>query len=121
MLKLQGMSVLVQSEWGMFWMLLVGHAVSDYPLQGDFLARGKNHTAPLPGVPWYQCLVWHAMIHSGAVVLVTGSLVLGVAEFVVHVLIDYGKCDGWFGFNVDQLLHVLCKALWVLMLKMAMA
>lgn len=34
-------------------MLLAGHALCDYPLQGDFLAKAKNRAAPLPGVPWY--------------------------------------------------------------------
>lgn len=93
--------------------LLAAHGVCDYPLQGDFLARGKNHTAPLPGVPWYQCLIWHAMIHAGAVALITGSLWLGIAEFIAHCLIDFGKCSGWFGFNTDQALHVVCKIAWV--------
>ena len=98
----------------LFWML-VGHGVADYPLQGDFLARGKNHKAPLPGVPWQQCLVWHAAIQAGAVALATGSVSLGCAEFVVHVLIDYGKCDGRYGFNFDQALHVACKVLWAVL------
>lgn len=96
-----------------FLLLLAGHGVADYPLQGDFLAKGKNHKAPLPGIPWWQCLIWHAAIHGGAVGLITGSALLGVCEFAIHCLIDYGKCDGWFGFNVDQLLHVLCKAFWL--------
>jgi hypothetical protein len=95
----------------LFWML-VGHGVADYPLQGDFLARGKNHKAPLPGVPWQQCLVWHAAIHAGAVAFATESVALGCAEFAAHVAIDYGKCDGRYGFNTDQSLHVACKVLW---------
>lgn len=96
----------------LLWLLLVGHAVCDYPLQGDFLARGKNHKVPIPGIPWWQCLIWHSMIHSGAVLLITGCLDLAIAEFCVHCLIDYGKCDGWFGFNFDQALHIACKLLW---------
>src|SRR5438876_3666561 len=100
-----------------FWCLLIGHAVCDYPLQGDFLAKGKNHRAPLPGVPWYQCLVAHALIHSGSVLLITWSPMLGILEFVMHLAIDYGKCDRWYGFNTDQSLHFACKLLWVFMLK----
>jgi hypothetical protein len=103
-----------------FWWLLVGHAVCDYPLQGDFLARGKNHKNPIPTIPWYQCLAAHALIQAGAVSLVTGSVVLGVAEFCTHALIDYGKCDGRYGLNVDQALHVLCKVLWLAIWKIAM-
>ncbi len=94
------------------FLLLAAHGVCDYPLQGDFLAKGKNHKLPLPGVPWYQCLVWHSMIHAGAVVLITGSILLGCCELVAHSIIDFGKCSGWFGFNTDQALHVTCKIGW---------
>jgi len=43
---------------------------------------------------------------------VTGSLFLGLAETLAHSAIDYGKCDGAYGFNIDQLLHVVCKVVW---------
>lgn len=95
----------------LFW-LLVGHAVADYPLQGDFLAKGKNHRAPLPGVPWWICQLSHAAIHAGAVALATGDVGWGCVEFVLHGLIDAMKCDGWFGFTTDQALHVACKVLY---------
>jgi hypothetical protein len=36
----------------LFLLLLVVHALCDYPLQGGFLARGKNEINPIPGVPW---------------------------------------------------------------------
>lgn len=94
------------------WLLICGHALCDYPLQGDFLARGKNHTAPIPGVPWQQCLIAHALIHGGMVTLVTESIGLGIAEFVAHTFIDYGKSNGDYGFNADQALHIICKILW---------
>lgn len=98
----------------MFWWMLVGHALCDYPLQGDFLARGKNHKNPIHGIPFYQCLFAHALIHAGAVSAITGSVVLGVAEFIAHVVIDFGKCDGRYGLNVDQALHFGCKVAWAI-------
>lgn len=94
-------------------LLFAAHALCDYPLQGDFLARGKNHKAPLPGVPWYQCLAAHALIHSGAVLLITGSLWLALAELMIHAATDYVKCDGRITFNQDQAIHYGCKVLWV--------
>lgn len=94
-----------------FFLLLAGHALCDYPLQGDFLARGKNQKQPIPGIPSYQCLLAHAMIHGGMVAVVTGSVVLGIFETIAHSFIDWAKCDGWFGFNMDQALHVGCKLL----------
>lgn len=98
--------------------LVIGHAIADYPLQGDFLARGKNHLAPLPGVPWFVCLLSHALIHAAPVWIVTGVPGLGLFEVGVHVLIDFGKSAGWFGaggraFWIDQGLHVGCKAFYV--------
>lgn len=89
-----------------------GHAVADYPLQGDFLAKAKNRTAPIPGVPWYQALAAHAAIHAGFVGIITGSFTLGFAEFVAHFIIDDQKCKGRISYNMDQSLHLLCKVVW---------
>lgn len=100
----------------LFLSLLVGHAVCDYPLQGDFLAKAKNHKAAIPGVPAWQALVWHAMIHAGCVGYITGAVALGAFEFFAHVAIDYAKCDNEITFNQDQALHVVCKAAWVVAL-----
>ncbi len=94
-------------------LLLAGHAVADYPLQGDFLAMGKNRAKPSPLIPWYQALGAHAAIHGGFVAVITGVWWLGVAEAVAHALIDDAKCTGKIGFNTDQALHIACKALWV--------
>lgn len=33
----------------LLFILIAGHALADYPLQGDFLAKGKNHKAPIAG------------------------------------------------------------------------
>jgi hypothetical protein len=101
-------------------LLFAGHALADYPLQGDFLARGKNQIAPLPGVPWYQCLFAHALIHAGVVLAITQSVWLALAEFTIHAITDYAKCAGWFGtgekaFNIDQTIHYACKVLWAVL------
>jgi hypothetical protein len=98
----------------LFGALIAGHALCDYPLQGDFLARAKNRAAPLPGVPWYQALGSHAIIHGGAVALLTGIPLLGLAEAALHAFIDDLKCTGRIGFNTDQFLHVACKAAWAI-------
>lgn len=99
-----------------FAMLLGWHALADYPLQGDFLARAKNHTAPIPGVPWYQALGAHAVIHGVGVAYITGSLAMGVAETVAHFVIDHGKSAGIIGYDEDQALHVACKVAYVAIL-----
>lgn len=93
-------------------LLFAGHALCDYPLQGDFLAKGKNHKAPIPGVPFYHCLAAHALIHAGMVYLITRSFWLALAELTIHTMTDYAKCDGRISFNQDQAIHYACKLLW---------
>lgn len=100
----------------LFWLLLGGHALADYPLQGDFLGKFKNrHVLDDPlGVRglWIHCLTAHALIHGLFVHALTGNMALGMAEFVIHWLIDFGKCEKMYGFHTDQALHVACKAIW---------
>lgn len=98
----------------LFALLVFGHALADYPLQGDFLAKAKNRTAPIPGFPWWQALGAHAIIHAGIVGLVTGSLVLALLEAVAHFVTDDLKCRGKIGLNADQAIHIACKLVWVL-------
>lgn len=95
-----------------FLLMLAGHAAADYPLQGDFLAKAKNRAAPLPGVPWYQALGAHAIIHGAVVGLVMRSPALGIAEAVVHAVTDDLKCRGKLTYNQDQAIHVASKVLW---------
>lgn len=95
------------------WML-IGHAVADYPLQGDWLSMAKNPTLErVPGQTiWPMALLSHASIHAGAVQLVTGMWGLAACEFVAHTLIDYWKSRGGLSYNGDQILHLTCKVLW---------
>lgn len=95
-----------------FLLLIFGHALADYPLQGDFLARAKNRMAPIPGFPWWQALGAHAVIHGGVVGIITGIWWLGLAEAAVHFVTDDLKCRGRIGLNTDQAIHVACKAAW---------
>jgi hypothetical protein len=97
----------------LLWML-IGHAVADYPLQGDWLSKAKNSTLQLvPGQSiWFGAMLCHAAIHAGAVKLATGSWGLALCEFVAHFAIDVWKCRGGLTYNEDQGLHVLCKLVW---------
>lgn len=103
--------------------LFVGHAMGDFGLQSDWMARHKNRHVKENNVRsarreliWVQVMSSHCLIHAGAVALVTGSVVLGVFEFIAHWIIDFCKCEDWFGFHTDQILHMLCKVIWVLLL-----
>jgi hypothetical protein len=92
--------------------LLMAHAFFDYAGQGDFMSKAKNRYAAIPGVPWAQALGSHALMHGGAVALITGMPALGILEFVAHWVTDDLKCSGKIGFNTDQAIHIACKAVW---------
>lgn len=99
----------------MFALMVAAHALADYPLQGEFLSKAKNHTAPIPGVPWYQALLAHSAIHAGFVGVITGSIWLALAEFVIHTATDYAKCAGRISYNTDQAIHIGCKVVWAVL------
>lgn len=102
--------------------LIVGHAVADYPLQSEAMARGKNRNRflSLSDIPpgqkpvsvWWHYMTAHALVHAGAVGIVTGSTVLAVTEFILHWIIDFAKCENWTNPHQDQALHLLCKVVY---------
>lgn len=96
------------------FLLLVAHALADFPLQGDFLSKAKNHLAPIPGVQWWQAMAAHCLIHAGAVWLILRSPTFAAMEFVAHFIIDHQKCAGRITFGGDQLLHIAYKVAYVL-------
>ncbi len=98
----------------MFLLLAACHFLADYPLQGDFLAKGKNRTNPIPGIAFWHPLTAHAAIHGGFVGVITGSAIIGVAEAIIHWITDDAKCRGWISYNTDQAIHILCKVAWAL-------
>jgi len=103
-----------------FFKLLIGHALTDFSLQGDVMAKGKNrHNIPAhipPGqklMPcWFYWLTAHALISAGAVWVITGFWWLAVGELVVHWIADFLKCDNVTNPNSDQAIHLLSKVLW---------
>lgn len=100
----------------MFFYLILGHFICDYPLQTDFVAQRKCRRNSLPVVPWYYVMSGHCATHAAAVAIVTGNAWLALSEFVAHYAIDVAKCEGWTGIHLDQYLHVGCKAAWMLIL-----
>ena len=95
---------------------VVVHALADFPLQGEYLAHQKMRSTAEGKAEWLVALAAHSVIHAGGVWLVSGSLVLGSLELVLHGVIDTGKSSGKFGLVTDQTLHLLCKLAYVLML-----
>jgi len=115
---------LVQAPWlargkgslpALLILLFAGHALCDYPLQGQFLSDAKNHRRPNVSEHWARALFAHSMIHCGMVYLVTGSVILALAELVIHAATDWAKCDGRISSTADQGIHYACKIAWAFM------
>jgi len=104
--------------------LLIGHAICDFALQGEFLSTAKNRHANLdrffgekniPRGLWFHALGAHSFIHAAPVWILTGSVGLAAIEVVLHWLIDFAKCEGWTKFGTDQFLHFTCKVAYVIL------
>lgn len=98
--------------------LLCGHALADFALQSDVMAKGKNrHNIPIIPkgqklVPcWFYWLIAHSLIHGLCVVWLTSPYTLGfmygVFATVAHFVIDFAKCENWTNPHTDQILHML--------------
>jgi hypothetical protein len=84
---------------------LFAHALVDFALQPTSMAVGKNRHRQFDGSP-------------DAVWLVTGNVFLGIIEVVLHWFIDFAKCENWTNIHIDQLLHIICKAIYIVSLKL---
>lgn len=96
----------------LFTLLAMAHFLGDFGLQSDRMAVEK-----CPGcdatLGWQWWLTAHAAIHGFFVAAITGVPFLGIAEWIVHALIDFGKCRFRYSLLVDQCLHICSKMLWL--------
>jgi hypothetical protein len=109
----------------LFILLLMMHALCDFPLQTEAMAKGKNRNRKidLSQVPKGQKIVtvWpyymsaHALIHGLGVYVITGMIWLGIAEVIAHWVIDFGKCENWTNPHQDQVFHIVTKGLWTVL------
>jgi hypothetical protein len=98
------------------FLLFVGHALMDYPLQGEFLSTCEKPPSALQAagsLPSEGNLAWcmsaHCLIHAVTAWAITGCFLLCVIKFILHWIIDFAKCENLTTFNLDQALHYLCK------------
>jgi hypothetical protein len=94
--------------WITLFLLLAAHALGDFALQNDYVAKAKASSIVV--------MLSHSIIHGALTFYVTNSFILGLAETVLHAGIDTAKCRDLISFNVDQALHVACKLGYVALL-----
>lgn len=85
--------------------LLIAHAVTDYALQGAWMAEQKQ--AAFSG-NWAIILLAHSIVNGGGVYVVTGSVALGVVETLLHFIIDLVG----LGMYCDQAVHLVTKVVY---------
>ncbi|QJE97255.1 DUF3307 domain-containing protein [Luteolibacter luteus] len=105
-----------QGPFGLFFAFAIAHSLADFPLQGDYLARVKQRRNASTMFEWVAALTAHSLIHAGAVWIVSGSMMFGFIELVLHWLVDLGKGEGKYGYATDQTLHLSCKAVYVVLM-----
>lgn len=111
------MNILFHSgPFALFFAFAIAHALADFPLQGDYLARMKRRDQAGNLSEWIISLTAHSLVQAGGVWIVSGSAILGATELCLHWLIDLGKGEGKFGYLTDQLLHLACKLVYVIVL-----
>lgn len=111
------MNILTHSgPFALFFAFTIAHALADFPLQGDYLARMKVRNQANNIQEWIVALTAHSLVHAGAVWIVSGSAILGATELCLHWLIDLGKGEGKYGYATDQCLHLACKLAYVIVL-----
>jgi hypothetical protein len=85
----------------------------DGPVQRALeLNKRKNRRFPSSTMSWHLAMTVHAATHALCVMLITRSVLLGIAEFVAHWWTDDAKCQGKINTVQDQLIHIGCKLLW---------
>jgi hypothetical protein len=118
-LETQRVTILLQNgPLALFFAFAISHALADFPLQGDYLARVKQRSNASSTSEWLIALTAHSLIHAGGVWIVSGSVILAATELFLHWLIDLGKGEGLYGYVTDQVLHISCKAAYVVVMAM---
>lgn len=103
---------LIEPFLALFFWLLFGHFLADYPLQGEFLAKAKDRTSDLGKIFWRHALFAHSFIHAGTVAFITGHIWMGLAEFFIHAITDDLKCIKKINMAQDQTIHIVTKLVW---------
>lgn len=106
----------------LLFQMLIGHAVADFVMQPKAMGFGKNRNnmqqtkADSVFPRWYYWMTAHALVHGGAVYIISGSAWLGLIETILHWCIDFAKCERWINLHVDQMLHIVCKLVYCLLI-----
>ena len=99
----------------MLMKLIFAHALTDMAFQTSYISFFKSpfRKRDPEDVPWLNVMAAHSLINGAGVYLVTGIVWLGLLETLTHFAIDCGSCSKMYGNNIDQLLHLWTKLIWL--------
>ena len=116
----------------LLFIMLMSHCFADTVFQSDRMAKGKNRhkKVDLSQVPkgqkplnlWGMWLTHHAVIQGGtlSIFLILFGFInywwIGIIETITHWIIDFYKCENLYNPYVDQLLHLLIKFVYVIII-----
>lgn len=112
----------------LFFLLLCAHAIGDFALQTDTMARSKNRHATPPKTydplihgklqaTWFYYLSTHALCNGFMVYFVTNNFCIGMLETLSHWLIDFAKGENLHkNIHLDQFLHLVTKIIWLILI-----
>ena len=96
-----------------FFLLLCVHALTDFQLQNGAMWHFKKRRV---SDRWWHWLTAHALICGGGVYVVTQCLPLAICEVFLHWMIDFCKGEECISFQTDQILHLACRIVYVIIL-----
>ena len=112
------------------FILLFLHALADFTLQTDVMAKGKNRKSEVKNYDhwvnilnrdpklfkkcWFYWLTAHALIHGGIIALIFPEFwYLGLIEVIIHFIIDFMKCQNKLNPHQDQFLHFIFRIMYL--------
>jgi hypothetical protein len=91
----------------LLFLLCIGYAITEYALVSEYMRNDlENH-------PYGFALVAHSLISALPVYMVTGSVVLSLAETISHYVIDALHIGGYINRWQNEVLLIGTKVLWV--------
>lgn len=102
------------------FLMLMAHAVCDFALQSDWMAKAKASIVQSAGLPWWYVMAMHCLINAAGVYAVAAYVgvsaplcaMLAALEYIAHFATDATKRRLYISAISDQAFHVVAKAAW---------
>ena len=82
------------------------HFTGDYLFQTDYMAKNKGEDC------WV--MIAHCFCYALPFLICFGNRWQLVLIIMSHAIIDWGKCNGWYGIFYDQYFHIVIAMTYIL-------